>query len=263
MLRPGKRIDVSPRRLRVLLLLCAGLAGCCSRSTERRWPFPRVPGGGDSEVLRILRERSEGPQSLYAVLRMAFDLPGRSGVAEAVVRYEAPGRIRLIAYKDLLVSSRGIFDLVITPERFALRFEGDDGPVIDSGPLDKLGSAHPGFGAFGHFREALFLPGRCPAGTAPQVARQDGAILVRARTPSGQEVEWELDHDTLGVTRARSRIGAATVEAQYMSYCIVDGIYLPEAFDLRDPEHGVHVEGRLLEIELNPDWSPEDFELER
>lgn len=256
----------SRRRWALALAAAASLVcgdGCARlRPLERRWPFPVIEDAGDAAVLRVLAERSRGPRSLYALLTLAFDLPQASGVAEAVVRYQAPGRIRIIAFKDILGSSRGIFDLALGPESFDLRFDGPDGKVRTAGPLDDLARAQPGFRAFGVFREAMFLPGRLPAAGAAELVRSPQSLLVRQAGAPGTGVEWELDPETLGVRRGRARAGDAVVEIEYLSYRRTGDHFFPDAFELRDPAHEVLVEGRLEEVELDPEWTEADFELE-
>lgn len=249
-----------PHHLGLIVAASLGLSGCAG--VERNWPFPIVHVEDDAAVCRLLAERAQGPRSLYAVLSMAFELPQHSGVAEAVVRYEAPGRLRFIAFKDLLVTSRDIFDLVLLPDHFELRFEGDKGPERFSGRASELGQAQPGFRAFGILREALFLPGRLAANVLPRVLREPERMVVRGRSESGHELEWEIDPATLGVRRGRARLGQATIEVEYLSYRRVADAYFPEAFELRDAEHSVLVTGRLEELELDPTWTGADFEFE-
>ncbi|HVR76180.1 MAG TPA: hypothetical protein VMT52_17755, partial [Planctomycetota bacterium] len=180
------------------------LAGC--RAPERHWPFPPVPAAlSDAEVLATIESRVSGVRSLYAVLTMSFEIQGgRGGVMDAVVRYEHPGRIRMTAFKDLLISSRGIFDLVLDQGRFffdGIDFEGDGGPKYEEGDVADLARLQPGFRAMAGLREAMFLPGLVGADRPPSVLRRQGEIVVLTSSPTGHPLEWTLDPATLGVTR--------------------------------------------------------------
>ncbi len=243
-----------------LVLSCALLAGC--GGPERRWPFPRVDSSNDDVVVETLRKRVAGVRTLYGVLGMSFELPERSGVADAVVRYLSPGTLRMSAYKDLLVTSRDVFDLCITPERFDIRIETDDGTDRQSGPVEDLVRLYPGFRALGSLREAMFLPGLCDPGTTPRITRRDGRIYVNTLAPGNTVIEYELDPTTLGVRSTRLSLRGASMTVEYMSYREVEGRYLPERFDLRDPEMHVQILGVIREIELNSDLGPEEFQID-
>ncbi len=238
------------------------LAMCGCGGPELRWPFPNIDSSSDEVVIRTLRDRVADVRTLYGVLSMSFDLPERSGVAEAVVRYKKPGTLRMSAYKDLLVMSRDVFDLCISPDRFELRLEGDDGTERQSGPADDLARLYPGFRAIGALREAMFLPGICDAGSSPRIRRGDGSIHVQTLAQSNAIVEYELDPATMGVRRTRLSLRGAMITVEYTSYRVVEGRYLPERFELRDPEMHVQISGVVSEIELNPSFGPQDFQID-
>jgi hypothetical protein len=241
-------------------MVLAAAAGC--GAPPRRWPFPEVAPAGDGEVLAILRSRTEGVESAYAELSMSFEGLERSAVATAVVRYEAPGKIRMTAFKDLLVSARGIFDLLLAPGGFVIEVEGESGPERRSGGAGDLSALPRGFRALAALREAMFLPGRIPAGAPAAVERDGGRVVVRAAVSSGHEVEWTLEPRTLGIESARLRLVGAPepITVEYSSYRLAGGVYIPEAFTLRDPGEGVVVEGLLEDIELNPALEPAAFD---
>lgn len=242
------------------------LGGC--RAPERHWPFPPVPAAlSDAEVLATIESRVSGVRSLYAVLAMSFDIKGgRGGVMDAVVRYEHPGRIRMTAFKDLLISSRGIFDLVLDQGRFffdGIDFEGDGGPKYEEGDVAELARLQPGFRAMAGLGEAMFLPGLIGPDRQARVLRRPEGIAVLTSSPTGHPLEWTLDPATLGVTRGILEVPGGRATVTYESYRVVDGVYVPEQFALDDPGAGVRVSGILEELEANPELEEDDFRLEK
>ena len=245
-----------------ILIALASLAAGCG-SPERKWPFPEVGPATDGQVLAVLRERTDGVESIYAELSMSFEGLERSAVATAVVNYGAPSRIRMTAFKDLFVATHGIFDLLLVPEGFVIELEGENGPERREGGPGDLSSLPRGFRALAALQEAMFLPGRIPPGAAAAVERGPG-IIVRAKVASGHEVEWSLEPRTLGVESARLHLGgsAEPIMVVYSSYRVEGGVYIPQAFRLVDPGEGVQVEGVLEDLDLNPALEPSTFEPE-
>jgi hypothetical protein len=223
-----------------------------------------VEARGDADVLAVLRSRTEGVRSLYAELAMAFEGGGESGVFDVVVHYRRPGWFRLTAFRDLVVSSRGIFDLVLTPERFALVIEEPDGPRTEAGPAAGLPAVNKGFRAFAYLREALFLPGAATEGEAAAVERREDGVLVRGRSPGGVDVVWRLEPATLGVESGEAPHPgeAAPIRIDYESYRAAGGVFLPERFTLEDPGAGISIRGVLEEVELDPALGDDVFVLE-
>ncbi len=242
--------------------LCLALLGGCG-APEARWPFPIVERRDPEAVLNVLRERTGDVRMLYAVLSMSFEMPERSGVAAAVVSYAWPGTMRMTAFKDTIVTSRGIFDILLTPDRYEAVLVGEAGPERSSGRAEDLGKLHPAFRALGAFREAVFLPGLLDRGAAPRVFRDKGRVVVTTLTPAGFLVDWELDDLTFGVRRARAIVSGSEITVEYPSYREVDGRFFPERFELRDRGSHAAFAGVLEELEVNPELGEESFRLER
>jgi hypothetical protein len=243
-----------------IIWICAALWSSC-RSPERHWPFPVVKGDDDAAILSTLSHRTAGVRSLYAVLSMSFETKEQSAVAQAVVYYRGPGFLRMIAFKDMLFSSRSLFDLVLTPERFSMLVKGGKDPERSEGRVEELPAIHPGFRSFQMLREAMFLPGLLPPGGTPSLTRDGEHVFVRSVTPSGQPIDWRLEEKTLGVERALVALSGSSdvLTVDYDSYREMEGIFLPEAFILSDPGAGVKVTGLLEEVELNPDLDESVF----
>jgi hypothetical protein len=236
------------------------LAGC--GSPERRWPFPEMVARDDATILGTLANRTSGIRSLYAELAMSFDTGERSAVLTAVVNFIAPDRIRMSAFKDILIASRSVFDFIIGGGKFVAVLEGEEGPERREGALDDLERVHPGFRAMGAMREAMFLPGRIPPGAPARVERSQERITLHTQTPSGHPIAWELDPDTFGVTGAKVSFGGGGPPATivYESYRPAGTAFIPERFRLDDPGAGVVLEGWLEDLEVNPELDPALFD---
>ena len=235
------------------------LAGCGSR--EKRWPFPKVEARDDAAILATLADRTSGIESLYAELAMSFETTERSAVFTAVVNYKAPDRIRMSAFKDILIASRSIFEFLLIGNRFITVFEGGNGLERQEGSLEDVDSVQPGFRAMIALREAMFLPGKVQPGAPARIHRAPGRITLQTVTASGHAVRWELDPDTLGVLSGQvSFDGREPVTVRYESYRPAGKLYVPERFRLSDPGGGIVVEGWLEDLEVNPELDPGIFD---
>jgi hypothetical protein len=249
-----------------LALFLVALAGCRGEPPIH-WPFPLVETEvkhDDQAVMAILEERTRPPESLYAELRMSFQQGDRGGVCDAVVRYARPGRLRMTAFRDFLLSTHSIFDLLIDGQHSELTLSGEaSGGEAQkfSGTVEELARAQPGFRTFSILREGFFLPGTLPGGGLERVERSSGALTVIERGPDGSEVRWLLDPLTLGVRRGvvRVRGESSPITLQFSSYREVNGRYFPERFALDDPGGKVRVEGLLRELELSVPVEKEAF----
>jgi len=236
------------------------LVGC--GTPERRWPFPRADARDDAAILATLADRTSGIDSLYAELAMAFEATERSAVFTAVVNYRAPDRIRMSAFKDILIASRSIFEFLLDGDRYITVFEGDGGPERQEGTLAQVDLVQPGFRAMIALREAMFLPGRIQPGAPARIERASGQTTLHTVTPSGHAVRWDLDPDTLGVVSGQVSFEGSQqpVTVQYESYRQAGKVYVPERFRLSDPAGGIVVEGWLEDLEVNPDLDPGIFD---
>ena len=142
------------RRSWPVLLALVGLVGCPG-SPEAS--FPEVATPADDEVLATL-ERRTAVRALYAELVIAYDGRERSGAFDAVFYWQAPSSIRMTAFKDVVIETRHLFDLVLAPDRYRLEHEADGAPSVDAGPAAAFAGAHPRFSAFHWIREGYALP---------------------------------------------------------------------------------------------------------
>lgn len=238
-------------------------------------PLPEGPRRTPAETLAALRARGAQVHSLYGVIVIAYDGPDRRGTFDAIVHWEAPGRLRLTAYKDLLVVAPDVFDLLLTPEEWALAAR-PDGPQDEvrarrRGRREDLPAAEPRFAAVHWVGEGLFLPGALsgPAEVLEAEVLEDGERQrVRTRLASGAQAEWLIDPRTLAISEGTVTGGDGRWIGLRFSGWRADeaeagqgagGVLFPEQVELSDPAGQTRMTIRLREHELNPALDPAVF----
>ncbi len=248
--------------------LVAPLLSSCRSLEARRWPFPEVDAevtaaaqrGDAGPVLAVLRNRVAGIESLYAELTMASEGGERRGVFDTIVYYHAPHSLRITAFRDLLVSTRDVFDLALSENRYVLRLdEGEE--RVHRGATSDLGSVGEGFDVFQLLGERVFLPGLVSDSESTMLEARDDGVSVTVSLAAG-EVTWKADARTLGIRTAtvKGTDGAARVEIEYLSYRRVGDVYLPERFRLVETSGGFSLYGLLRYVEVNPELDLEVLE---
>ena len=237
----------------------------CRSPEERNWPFPEVDvevvaaarRGDPAPAIAVFQGRVAGIESLYAELTMTIEGGERSGVFDTVVYYQAPHQLRITAFRDLLVATRDVFDLVLSESSYVLRLDDDGEEQVHRGAVSDLGAAHEGFEVFQLLRERIFLPGIVFAGESVRSEAQDDVLSVTVSTASG-EVTWVADARTLGIRTATARgpDRELRVEIEYLSHRHVDDVYLPERFRLVEVASGLSLSGWLRHVEVNPELDP-------
>ncbi len=246
-------------------VLAVPFLSSCRSPEARNWPFPEVDvevaaaaRRGDAEpVIAVFRDRVDAIQSLYAELTMTIEGGERSGVFDTVVYYQAPHQLRITAFRDLLVATRDVFDLVLSETSYVLRLDDEGEEQVHRGAVSDLGAAHEGFEVFRLLRERIFLPGIVFAGESVRSEAQDDVLSVTVSTASG-EVTWVADARTLGIRTATARgpDRELRVEIEYLSHRHVDDVYLPERFRLVEVASGLSLSGWLRHVEVNPELDP-------
>ena len=250
--------------LSLVLIGVGHVASGCQTTPELSWPFPRVEARDEAEILRIVEERSRLPASAYAEITMSFQSEKRGGVADTVVQVLPGSVLRMTAIKDLVITTRPIFDIVVRANRFELHLWPWKKPAErHAGRIDELAGIHEALFAFAVLRERIFAPGRRLDGSERSVRISDERVLLEDRGEGGFDLSWVLDRDTLGVERVviRSPGRSGAVIFDFTSYLEVDGTFIPSAFRVKGGEKGFRVEGVLEDIELDLDPSELDFEL--
>lgn len=198
---------------------------------------------------------------MSAVVAMVYESPEREGTFDAVVLYEAPRRLRLQAFKDLIVDSKDLFDLLLRPEGYAFSHDFEETPLRVQGALKDFPGAHARFSGIYWAGEALFLPGAAQAGAPIEVTGHLATgVRVETRLASGLRAEWDLDPTTLrplrGVVHAPQRL----IHLEYLDYEGRGGaLDFPEEVRFRDGPTRIQV--RLSDLEVDTDHDPEAFRL--
>src|SRR5207249_4595632 len=121
-------------RLAAGLLAVAALLeapGCAGPS-----PFPVVGPLPPGEARAVLERRAAAVHSLYALVRVAMDARELSGTFDVACRYERPGRLRMSAFKEVLLGSHPIFDAVFTPDGYRVELPAEGGTERRRGRLE-------------------------------------------------------------------------------------------------------------------------------
>lgn len=244
-----------------LCTLTMSIASCGLPET-RNWPFAEVgpevrkavSQGDASAVIAVWRKRSEGIESLYAELKMASEGGERGGVFETVVYYQAPDHLRIAAFRDLVVSTRSVFDLALSGDDYVLRLDGEAGERVYRGAASDLGAAHAEFEVFQSLRERLFLPGLVFPGESASLDVRDGTLELTAQTSFGV-IEWLADVRTLAIREARVRgpDNDERAEIHYLSYRRAGDTVLPERFRIDGASGRIVLSGWLRHVEVNPE----------
>lgn len=244
----------------ILFMTCPLAVGC---STPKPSPFRDLGGDlSDGQILATLEARTK-VKSFYAVLSMAYEGPDREVTFDAVMSYLAPSTYRFTAFKDLILATAEVFDLVIKPESYAVRYtpEGADEASTFRGPIEKLATDHPRFRGFLWAGEALFLPGSIAG--APRLVHHFNGIDVMGRLANGVAVRWEVDSDTLEVfTAVVSPPSGEALRLSYFDYSRNKGRFFPGRIRFRDEAADTLIVATPVEYEVNPKLDPAVFELD-
>lgn len=240
---------VDGRRRFLAASLAIFLAGCPSAAPGPDGPFEPLGPLDDPAVVALLDRRTSF-ETLYAVLAIDYESPDRSASFEAVCHLRADGAMRLTAFKDLVLSTRYLFDLTLAGGAYRIEVD-DEERVEDAGPIDRFAGRHPGFAAFQWLREALALPGSIGPPSATAVETEAEVVRVRTILASGAPVEWSCDLPTLRVDRAVVDAPDRTLTLVYSDHRQVAGRFLPGRVRLEDPAAATVIEARLEEVELD------------
>lgn len=234
------------------------LAGGCNGTPPS--PVPVVEPLDDASTLAVVSSRTD-VEGVYAVIECAYDGPDRSGAFDAVVYWRAPGRLRVSAFKDLVLATRGVFDLCLGAERYAVEVLGeDDEPLVERGALEDFPREQERFAGFYWAREALFLAGAI-ADEARVVERTADRVVLAGRVRSGAAVRWIADPDTLAIREGLVTAGEREVRIAYAGFFAAGGgVFLPGEVTFSDPAAGTRMVMRVDEHELDPPPDPFVFD---
>lgn len=244
---------------RVAWLLGIVLAGCAAPPSV----FPQLEQPlSDARVLELLAARTALP-GYAGVVSMDYEDPEVQGSLEAVVNWR-PEHLRVTAFKGLVVTDYDVFDLLLVPAGYALRYLDDAREdALVRGTLAEFTESRPRQAGFYWVGEALLLPGRT-VGEAEVRRPDDERLEVAGTLSSGARVVFELEPATLEVHRARIEVPGErrAIELRYADYVREGEAFLPRATTLEDPSFQVRVEFALDEGEPTAEFADYVFDLD-
>jgi hypothetical protein len=238
------RVNRIPAALAVFALAVA--AGCAAPQAAT---FTALGPMTDEQVVARLRARAAAIRTMYAVLEITYDSAKMNGTFEAACNYVAPGKMRMTAFKDLVVTTEPIFDMLLTPERYVMEMRDPKGGETrkSAGPRSEFAAKNPEFALFAIVGEGMFLPGIG--------AEHATGNAVAARLPSGAVASWIVDRDTLRV--GEGRVGA--IHITYDEYREDAGAVVPGEVRVLDGPTKMRV--RVKELEANVPIDASIFEV--
>jgi hypothetical protein len=205
---------------------------------------------------QLLRARTAGIRTLTAVLTIEFSGFERQGTFDLIVNYADSGHLRFSAFKDMFVTTRPVFDLLLTDKTYRLAFYEAGQARQDRGDVSQFVQQHPQFGAFFTVGEAFFLPGFDAAGRLP-VPTDAAASQFVTRLKSGALAHWSTKAATLEITSARIQM----LSIQYGQYRQIGPYYMPGLVILTDPSQGITSRGLLRHADINTPLAPGVFDM--
>jgi hypothetical protein len=192
-------------------------------------------------VAQAVLQANQPPAALAAELAMRYRDAEHDLAFEAALAYRAPDRLRLIAYRDMVVELRPIFDLLLHGERYRLTITDEQGIEQHyAGAASELHRHHPRMAAFSWAREALFAPG--VGAQPPVIPEAQGAWSVGGQLASGARARYHIAPDGLVVAAELLAPGGERYRIQYAGRR--EG--LPLRVELYDAMHGATTTARLI-----------------
>jgi hypothetical protein len=202
---------------------------------------------------RVVQSRTTGLQTLTAVIAVSYTLGKRQGTFDMVVNYAASGTLRFTAFKDTLLNTQVLFDLLLAERMYHLRVQEDAAVRTSQGPVEQFVTEHPTFRAFFVMGEAFFLPGFDSRGRPPTI-NAAGARFTTQLT-SGATARWFARRDTLEITHAcvtwPTEQGPVPLQLRYQDYRQMAGYDMPYHVTLRDRRLGFTAESAVKQMDIN------------
>lgn len=234
----------------VYVYLClAGLCGLLVTAcvpASRPAPASALEPGEAARVASLVRSRTTGVRTLAALLAMQFVGEGRQGTVELIVNYDASGTMRFSAFKNLVITTRPVFDLLFVGDMYRLALPDAEGGQPDRGPQAAFVRRHPRFRAFWIIGEGFFLPGFDASGRPPVLVDAATSVFT-TRLRSGAVARWLVDPATLKITRAQIE----NFGVEYGDYRTIGAYTLPGRVTLNDQRTGFTTRTVLKQVEIN------------
>ncbi len=159
--------------------------------------------------------------------------------------------MRLVAFKDVVIATENVFDIVLGPREYAIAMARDDPPTADHGPIEAFTDRHPDFAGLFWAREAFCLPG--VIGGSARVYDLGTDLWIETVLSSGARVGWEADRATLEVHRGIIEAPDGRVYLlEYQDYRLDNGLLVPGRVLFQDPGQSISIEARVDAVEVNP-----------
>jgi hypothetical protein len=233
-------------------MVCLALTACVSLQSTS--PFPSLGSLSFAEEVQVIQSRTTGLRTLAAVVTMSVSGKAALGTFDMVVNYDASGKMRFTALKDLLISTRPIFDLIFAGERYSLTLYENTNSHARQDTISRFVQDNPEFRAFLLLGEVFFLPGFDGHGNSP-VFRNMTASQFTTQLRSGAKAQWFAKPETLEVTKARvtwkGEHGPVSFRLQYRDYRKIGAYYIPGRVTLKDLQLGIISQALLKQIEIN------------
>jgi hypothetical protein len=243
-------------------LLILGLTTCTSSSPLSATAV--VPNQQTSAKARRLQARVSGLRTLAAVLTVTFANPSRRDTFDMIVNYDAAGKTRYTAFKDLILSTRPIFDLVFIDGQYRLITHNAGHTHQYQGQIKQFTIQHPSMRIFALVGEAFFLPGYDAAGRPPMVLNAAGTRFS-SRLKSGLKAVWFTRSNSLEIISAQldGKIDSTPVSLQltYRDYRNVAAYAVPAQVTLIDPYQRLTTQAWVKQIEINTPLAAGVFDL--
>src|SRR5215831_16824644 len=239
------------------------LMSCASLAPSPPSPLPALGVLAPAERARVVQARTTGVQTLTAALAVSYTVGKQRGTFDMVVNYAAPDTIRFTAFKDALLNTQILFDLLLTGERYSFFLHDDTGERTQHGMVQQFAHEFPTFRTFFLLGEAFFLPGFDGQGQPPRVNASGTRLTTRLR--SGVSARWFARADTLEITQAcfrwQSEEGTIPLGLRYQDYRQVGTYYIPHRVTVLDRRVGFTAHAVVKQVDINVPLAPGAFDV--
>lgn len=216
-------------------------------------PLPRLGSLAPAERARVVQARTSGVQTLTATLAVSYTVGKQRGAFDMAVNYADPGVLRFTAFKDALLSTEILFDLLLSRETYHFYLHDSAGERTQQGPVEQFAQAYPNFRTFALLGEAFFLPGFDGQGQPPRVNAPGTRLLTRLR--SGVRARWFARAESLEITQAclrwQTAEGTVPLGLRYQDYRPVGAYYIPHRVTVLDRQVEFMAQSVVKQVEIN------------
>lgn len=181
-----------------------------------------------------------------------------------IVNYDAAGNIRYTAFKDLILNTQPIFDLLFIGAQYRLITHAAGHTTRYQGQNAQFVTEHPTLRLFFLVGEAFFLPGYDAFGQPPRTLNT-AATQFSSRLKSGLQATWTYRPDRSEITSARldGQYDSTPVSLQltYSDYRQVASYHIPGHVTLIDAQLGFTAQARVKQVEINVPLAPGVFDI--